>query len=90
MVEKPALIFGLTWYQEFEGIIKYHNGLTLKDILDIKIDRDRVERDYNNLILKTANGIVDRGYIANFPQYSDENNSKHLKESLRKIIKAIS
>ncbi len=87
MVEKPALIFGLTWYQEFEGIIKYHKDLTLKEIMDTKIDKIKVERDYNNLILKTANGIVDRGYIANFHQYSEENNTKYLKESLYKIIK---
>jgi len=89
IANKVCVVFGKAWYQEFNGIIKYHKDLTLQDILDTKIDKEKVEQDYNNLIKTTANGIVDRGYIANFPEYSDENNAKYLRESLRKIIKTI-
>lgn len=90
IADRVCVIFGKTWYQEFNGVIKYHNKLTLGDILNTKIDKLKVEQDYNNFISKTANGIVDRGYIANFPEYNDDNNTKYLKESLSKIIKAIS
>ena len=89
LAQKPSVIFGQTWYQEFQGVIKYRNNLTLEEILETKIDKKKVEEDYNNFIKKTANGVVDRGYIANFPNYSDKNNSKFLKESLSKIIQEI-
>ncbi len=87
LANKVTVVFGKAWYQNFSGIIKYHKDLTLKEILDTKIDKSKVERDYNNYISHTANGIVDRGYIANFKGYSDEDNTKYLKESLTKIIK---
>ena len=87
LTNKVTVVFGKAWYQNFSGIIKYHKDLTLKEILDTKVDKSKVERDYNNYISHTANGIVDRGYIANFKEYSDEDNTKYLKESLTKIIK---
>lgn len=87
LANKVTVVFGKAWYQNFSGIIKYHKDLTLKEILDTKVDKSKVERDYNNYISHTANGIVDRGYIANFKEYSDEDNTKYLKESLTKIIK---
>lgn len=89
MVEKPCVIFGHVWYQEFQGIIKYHSNLTLQEIIDTKVDKNSVEVDYNNLIKCTANGIVDRGYNPHFSKYSDENNTKYLKESLSKIIEQL-
>ena len=89
LAQKPSVIFGQSWYQEFQGVIKYSNTITLEEILDTKIDKKKLEKEYNNFIKKTANGVVDRGYIANFPNYSDENNSKFLKESLSEIIKKI-
>ncbi|MCK4442270.1 MAG: hypothetical protein KAU90_09705, partial [Sulfurovaceae bacterium] len=89
MANRVCIVFGKAWYQGFNGIIKYHNDLTLQEIIDTKIDKNQVEKDYNNFIEYTANGIVDRGYIDNFPEYSDENNAKYLKESLSKIIEMI-
>ena len=89
LAKKPALIFGNTWYKAFHGVIKYHSKFSLEDILKIKIDEKVVEHDYNNLIKNTANGIVDRGYIQNFSEYNDEDNTIYLKESLSRIIKAV-
>ncbi len=86
LANRVTVVFGKSWYQNFNGVIKYHKDLTLKEILDTKIDKSKVEKDYNHYISHTANGIVDRGYIANFKEYSDESNAKYLKESLSKII----
>jgi len=84
--EKVCVVFGKAWYQNFSGVIKYRDNLTLNDILDTKVDKGRLEIDYNNLLLKSANGIVDRGYIQNYSEYSDAKNRDYLIDSLRKII----
>jgi len=89
IANRVCVVFGKAWYQEFNGIIKYRNDLTLQEIIDTKIDKTQVEKDYNNFILHTANGIVDRGYISNFPEYSDDNNAKYLIDSLSKIIREV-
>jgi hypothetical protein len=86
---KPAIVFGQTWYQEFPGAIRYRNDLNIDEILNTKIDFNELEVAYNKYALKTANGIVDRGYIPNFPEYTDENNAMYLKDSLERIIKSL-
>ena len=88
-IAKPALIFGKAWYEKLPGVIKYNHNLTLKDILNTKINHQKLEKMYNNLVQKTANGIIDRGYIANYPEYSDEDNAKNVTNSLREIIKKL-
>lgn len=89
LAKKPALVFGNTWYEGFQGVLKYHSRITLEDILKIKIDEKEVEKDYNSTIRKTGIGIVDRGYIKNYPEYSDEKNAKNLKDSLSRIIREL-
>jgi len=86
---KPALIFGNIWFKNLPGIIKYKKDLKLQDILDIKIEHEELEREYNKLISKTAIGIIDRGYIANFKDYNNDNNAIYVKDSLEKIIKSL-
>ena len=88
-VGKPALIFGNAWYETLPGVVKYNHKLSLKDILNTKINHKKLEEKYNLIIQKTANGIIDRGYIANYPEYSDESNEKNVTDSLRKIIKSL-
>jgi hypothetical protein len=86
---KVCVVFGKAWYQNFSGVVKYRDSLRLNDILNIKIDNSIIQEQYNQLILKTANGIVDRGYISNYKDYSDKRNVEFLIDSLRKIISAI-
>jgi capsule polysaccharide export protein KpsC/LpsZ len=86
---KAVVAFGRTWYQEFCGVLKYHKDLSLETILNQKIDKRQFEIDYNKYVKKTANGIVDRGYITNFPEYSDKNNALYLRDSLKKIIESL-
>jgi capsule polysaccharide modification protein KpsS len=84
--KKACVVFGKAWYQNFHGVFKYSFDLKLKDILNMEIDIKRVEEDYNKLILKSANGIVDRGYIVNYKEYSDDRNREFLIDSLERII----
>ena len=86
---KPTLIFGKAWYSNLPGVIKYSNNLNIKDILNTKINHNELEEKYNKLIQKTAVGIIDRGYIANYPEYSDEKNAKNVYNSLKVIINSL-
>jgi len=86
---KPVLIFGNIWFKNLPGIIKYTKQLALNDILNVKIDHLELEKKYNELVSKTAIGIIDRGYIANFKDYNDFNNAMYVKKSLEKIIKSL-
>jgi hypothetical protein len=84
---KPTLIFGKAWYETLPGVVKYSNTLNLDTILNTKIDHKELEEKFNKLIDKTGIGIIDRGYIANYSDYTDEKNAEFVKNSLKKIIK---
>ena len=86
---KKALIFGKAWYERLPGIVKYSKDLTIDEILNLNFEHQDLEREYNSLMKKTAIGIIDRGYIANFKNYTDENNTFYVKNSLEKIIKTL-
>jgi hypothetical protein len=86
---KCCVTFGKTWYQEFHGIFKYHDNLDYKTIIQSKIDKSTLEKEYNDFIATTANGIVDNGHIPNYPDYNDSDNTEELKRSLIKIITQI-
>ena len=83
---KCCVVFGKTWYQEFQGIFKYKEDLNYKNIIEFKIDKKLLEDEYNSFIKTTANGIVDNGHVPNFKEYNDKNNTQYLKDSLKRII----
>jgi hypothetical protein len=84
--DKCCIIFGMAWYQKFNGIFKYSEDLIFEDIINFKIDKKKLEDDYNKFLEKTAEGIVDNGYIRNFKEYDEEENILYLTNSLTKII----
>ncbi len=86
---KCVVTFGQSWYQNFPGVFCYRDDLSLNDILKYKIDHKKLEEAYNNFIQHTADGIVDRGYIVNYPDYSDDENAIFVEKSLEKIIKSL-
>jgi len=83
---KPTLIFGNAWYEKLPGVIKYSSKTSLEDILNTKINHTLLEKEYNNLLKKSGYGIIDRGYIANYKTYNNQDNTQHIKNSLKKII----
>jgi capsule polysaccharide export protein KpsC/LpsZ len=55
---KPALYFGIAWYGSFSGCTKFTVETTLKNILENKPDRNKIQNDTNKLAQKLIEGIV--------------------------------
>ena len=83
---KPAVVFGQAWYSSLPGVFKYSHKLEIGNILSYEFSHEKLEHFYNILIRKTGVGIVDREYEAICEGYSNEDNTRNLKESLEKII----
>ena len=83
---KPVLVFGKAWYETLPGVVKYSENLTIDDILNVKINHLELEKQFNKLIEKTGEGIIDRGYISNYNAYDSEKNTLFVKNSLKNII----
>lgn len=83
---KKALVFGKSWYRKLPGAFEYHHDLEIKKILSYQINHQELERSYNELIQRTAYGVVDPGYNVLVPNYSDERNILNLIKFLGKVL----
>ena len=84
---KPALVFGKTWYHNFEGVFKWHSDINVDEITHYQVDHAKLERDYNELISKAATGVVDNEYSCLVQDYDDEKNVQLVAEFLSKLIR---
>lgn len=83
---KPCLVFGLAWYAQIPGVIKYTPTITVDEILKTNIDQKDQKSAFEKMYRKTRQGLVDTGYHRILKDYSIENNSIKLKNFLEEII----
>lgn len=84
---KPTLIFGKTWYQNFEGVFKWNPDFDIRSILDCRIDHEKLEQDYNELLSKSVPGVVAKDYCCLVKDYDEPENIRQVTELLTKLIR---
>lgn len=86
---KPALVFGRTWYQNFEGVFKWHPHIDVADIINYSVDHSKLEKDYNALRAMCADGIIDNDYTCLIEDYDEMKNAQTLTELLTRLIRKV-
>lgn len=84
---KNVLVFGNAWYKTLPGVFTYDNSFKLKDILNYKIKHDDLERNFNLLLNKTAQGVIDPNYSAIVQNYNDLDNASNIETFLERMLK---
>lgn len=83
---KPVLIFGKTWYQNFEGVFKWDSKPVIENIINSKIDFEKLKKEYNSLLSKMPTGLTDKAYIEAVKDYDKEKMSIHIGNLLEDLI----
>jgi hypothetical protein len=83
---KPCLLFGLAWYAQIPGAVKYTPSITVKDILDTPINQTDQATAFAKIYKKTRAGMVDYGYRYINVGYTAESNSEKLYKFLEYAI----
>ncbi|NOY87395.1 MAG: hypothetical protein GXP52_08855 [Deltaproteobacteria bacterium] len=83
---KSVLVFGRPWYLSLPGVVRYREGVELKEIMEYKHDHSLLEKEFGNLYRKMAPGVIDPGYAGLVKDYSDEENSRLLQKFLERIL----
>jgi hypothetical protein len=83
---KPALVFGKAWYQNFEGVFKWHNDIDLNEIANYQVDHEKLERNYNHLVSKMASGTIDGDYACAVDNYDEDKNIQGIVKFLTTLI----
>lgn len=86
---RPALVFGRTWYQNFEGVFKWHFDIDIENVASYQINHAKLENDYNALMSKCAIGVVDRMYSTIAENYDEKTNIQSITNFLAKLINEI-
>lgn len=85
-LKKPVIVFGKAWYQNFEGVFKWNKDINIKDIEQYKINKEKLEKDYNNLISRMPRIVVDKNYLEGIKNVTKSKYKKRMKYLLRKLI----
>ena len=89
-IGKPALIFGHAFYNNLEGVFKFDNNFDINQIMNYKIDSDKLKNDLNNLNKKLGRGIITLEIYSDiYSKFDKEQNIKNLTENFTKIINHI-
>ena len=82
----PALVFGQAWYQNFEGAFKWTPDLKIEDVIGYKVDQDKLKQNYNDLLSRMPNAVVNRDYIKAVPDYNEEESFKALETCIKDMV----
>lgn len=77
---KPSLIFGKAWFRNLHGVFEYSDNLNINEIIDFNVNHEIVEKEYNQLILKSRKGTTNADYISFVKDFSLINNTNLLKQ----------
>ena len=83
---KNALVFGQAWYGSLPGVFHYHQGITLDEIMDYKIDHDEFEQAVSKLMRKMGKGIVSDDQIPSIPNFDVKRNNENVYDFLSFIV----
>ena len=83
---KPALIFGHPWYLSLPGIVPFHQGLTIDEILNTKIDHQELEKMAGELANRMHDGVTDGAYSKIATNFNREDNGVAVANQLHQII----
>lgn len=83
---KNALIFGNTWYESLPGVIRYKDGISLSDIMNISFTYEDLYEAYRRVMGNSFEGIVDVEYKKLHKNYNIEDNAQLIKNFLRQSI----
>ena len=83
---KNALVFGQAWYKTLPGVYEYNEGLAVDILVQNKINHKELEYQLNELLKKTAIGVVDPAYIVSVEGFSEEANVKAIAGLIEKVI----
>lgn len=86
---KNTILFGNAWYKSLPGVFNFKNLINSQSIIKAsinKIDHKQLEHEFNLLLQKTYEGIIDGDYINLSKDFNHKTNSNNIYNSLKLII----
>lgn len=86
---KPVLTFGECWYRQLPGVVRYHQGLKLQEIINCKWSHEELEREYATFVATMCDGAWLENVIVNMENFNEIENKIQLYNSIKFIFAAM-
>lgn len=83
---KPVLTFGECWYRHLPGVVRYHQGTELKEIVNCSWTHDELENEYAKLVATMCDGAWLNEVIVNMDGFDSDENKLKLYKSMKFIL----
>jgi len=83
---KNVLVFGHAWYRSLPGVFQYHDKIDIEELLSFKINHQELEEQFNHLLNRAHEGVIDPSYNQIVPNYNEEENRRLLLKFLQAVI----
>ncbi len=83
---KKALVFGKAWYRSLPGVVSYHPGLTLEEILHPVFSHEELEKEVCRMVAKMPTGVVDPDYRVMVAGFDEEANRQSVELAVRRLL----
>lgn len=83
---KPALLFGNVWFKTFPGIVLYHEGLKVEEVINCSFAHHVLEKTVEAFTKKLCDGVWLNSDIDLIDNYNEEKNIRDLYDSFKFIF----
>lgn len=83
---KPALLFGNVWFKTFPGIVLYHEGLKVEEVINCSFAHHVLEKTVEAFTKKLCDGVWLASDINLIENYDEEKNISALYDSFKFIF----
>lgn len=86
---KPAIIFGVAWYESLPGVVKYHSDINIIEVMNISIKKLDLEKKYNILLSNGYPGIISSPYFTLDPGVNISQNNMLIAHAIKTKVDQI-
>ncbi|MBO4294987.1 MAG: hypothetical protein J5896_06055 [Alphaproteobacteria bacterium] len=83
---KPAILFGKSWYQSFDGVFKWRDALDFNEVINYKIDFQKIENQYNDLISRMPKTVISDDYLKGIPDFNEKESCENMKNLIKRLV----
>lgn len=86
LLNKPVLSFGYAWFNPLGGVTKFKDFIDIDTLVNSTVGVKQLELDFNQLLQRSYDGVIDPVYSAIVDNYSTEINQAKVYDVLKNVI----
>ena len=83
---RPAVVFGAAWYGSFPGVVRYNQGLNFKEVAELEVDHESLQKAAGALLARSHKGVIERSLFKHVKSLDLAENTSTVAETCLNLI----